>query len=330
MAKIIRNADALYERDQLKTHKHICYGKGGGSSAPAPTSSTVYQSSLPEYAQPFFSNLMTTAQQVAQTPYQPYSGPQVQGLVNNQQQGLDIAGQLGGNVAGQMQGAQAGTQAVQNNMLNSGLGSLATGYGPNSAQAWMNPYQQTAVQATMDQMQHQGDIQQRNLAQQAQQAGAFGGYRDQLEQSENTRNLNLAMGQTAAQMNNQGYQQAQQAALGGAQLGMQGQQLGLGAAQQQASLGQQGLGNLLQTGGLQQQTGQQGMDVAYQNYLNNIYYPQQQVSWESSILHGIQPGSVGGQFQYQAPANIYSQLGGLGLGAAALNKAFGRGGYVNG
>ena len=58
--------------------KNICYlGGGGGSPAPQESTSTVHQSSLPEYAEPYFTDLMERAQGLTQEDYQPYGGPRI-------------------------------------------------------------------------------------------------------------------------------------------------------------------------------------------------------------------------------------------------------------
>ena len=59
----------------------ILYGKGGGGSksAPAPTNQTVTQTNLPEYARPYFENLLNRSQALSYQGYRPYHGPYVQG-----------------------------------------------------------------------------------------------------------------------------------------------------------------------------------------------------------------------------------------------------------
>lgn len=60
-------------------------GKGGGSSKPAPTSQTVTQTNLPEYAKPYYLNLMNRAQALSYTPYQAYGGQRIAGFTPEQQ-----------------------------------------------------------------------------------------------------------------------------------------------------------------------------------------------------------------------------------------------------
>ena len=47
---------------------------GGGSSAPAPTETTVTQTDLPEYVQPYFERLLKRGEAESNQPYTPYQG----------------------------------------------------------------------------------------------------------------------------------------------------------------------------------------------------------------------------------------------------------------
>ena len=159
-------------------------------------------------------------------------------------------------------------------------------------------------------------------AQQAQQFGA---------------NLGLQGLQTGLQGQQIGLQGLQQAGnlygqgMTGAQIGLQGigaQQAGYSGA----NLAAQNLGNLGQTqfaqqqaitndmqraGAVQQAQQQQGLDVAYQNYLNQKNYPYQQLAFQSDMLRGV-PLSQTSTSMYQAPPNLASQAGGLGMTALGV------------
>lgn len=60
-------------------------GKGGGSSKPAPTNQTVTQTNLPEYAKPYFLNLLNRTQAESYRPYQTYGGERIAGFTPEQQ-----------------------------------------------------------------------------------------------------------------------------------------------------------------------------------------------------------------------------------------------------
>lgn len=143
---------------------------GGGSSAPAPaapTSQTVTQTNLPEYAQPYVETLMGKAQALtdtSQNPYQQYGGQRIAGFTPMQEQsfqnignmsvapqidqasqmagaaglgGLGAQGQagmLGGQALGYgMQGGMYGGAGADLGMSAAGMAGMGTGYGSMGA-----------------------------------------------------------------------------------------------------------------------------------------------------------------------------------------------------
>ena len=87
-------------------------------------------------------------------------------------------------------------------------GYAAQGFDPSSVSAYMNPYEDQAVQQALGDISRQGDIARNRLAGQAVQAGAFGGARQGLQEAELGRNILEQQGRTAAGMRQAGYQQA--------------------------------------------------------------------------------------------------------------------------
>ena len=139
-----------------------------------------------------------------------------------------------------------------------------------------------------------------------------------------------AAGQLGLQGTAQGMQgagmglQGVQAATGAGQLGLQG----FGAATQAAgTLGTLGqtqfgqeqaiLGEQQKVGAIQQAQAQQGLDLAYQDFLKQRNYPYQQLAFQSDMLRGL-PLSQASQSIYTAPPSMGSQLGGLGMSALGL------------
>ena len=104
---------------------------GKGSSAPAPTSQTVTQSNIPEYARPYFEDILKRGQAESYRDYTPYGGERIAGFAPGQvaaQQetfgmqtpgqfgtatDLATAGGLGSILAGQYTPGQFGAQQVQ-------------------------------------------------------------------------------------------------------------------------------------------------------------------------------------------------------------------------
>ena len=90
-----------------------------------------------------------------------------------------------------------------------GLGSLV---GPQAYQQFMSPYQQEVMDTTLSEFDRQQSIQQTGLRDQAIAAGAYGGGREGVQRAQFMNQGALNRAQLQAQLLNQGFQQAQQAA----------------------------------------------------------------------------------------------------------------------
>lgn len=227
-----------------------------------------------------------------------------QGYLNAQQQfQADQARRMQAALANQQAGITTGQSNLQALLQTQGLGA---GIGKDIALANLSNEQQANVQNLASQLQTQG-----LSADQALRAALA------------NQSTNLAA--------NQQNQQAQQYAAGlGQQLystglgGIQGAATGLGAlgAQEQAS-NLARLGAQSQTAAQQQALTQTQLDTAYQDFLRQRDYPQEQLGFYSNILRGLPVQLASTSQTYQAPPSIGSQIGGLGLGALGLSKALG-------
>jgi hypothetical protein len=235
----------------------------------------------------------------------------------------------------------------------------AQAYNPNSAQNFMNPYQQAVTNEATKEMQRQAAIQQAQNQAQGVKSGAFGGSRQGVQTSELARNLadiqskrifedystNYSQAQTAAmnafQNQQSRLQQAGNTALGaGTALGQanisggqltQGASAGLaGLGTSTANLGQltsglgQGDASFLYNMGSQNQAFQQKVqDAQRANDLQNAYEPFQRISFLSDIYKGA-PSSQQTISQATSPsASLLSQAGGLGIAGLAAYNLFG-------
>ena len=261
-------------------------------------------------------------------------GQQVVGFTPTQQAGMQLAGQGIGAYQPYLDAAQAG--------MTTGLGTIGAGaqtlagaqYEPTAARMaqFMDPYQQQVTQEALGEYDRQAAMAQNQLGGQAVQAGAFGGSRFGLQQSElarNTqdlksrrifedlsRNYQQAMG--ASQTANQQRAQAGQVfgQLGQATQGVAGAMAGLGG--QREAMGQSDVGQLMGLGGMQQQLQQQGFDVGRQNVLQAQAEPFRRLSYGQQMLQGLTPGAGTSQ-QTLAPmptTNPYTQAAGLMTGFA--------------
>jgi hypothetical protein len=335
-------------------------GKGGGGSAPAPVQQTVNNTSIPAYAQPYVESMLGQTQaltDINQNPYQTYGGERIAAFTPMQARSFQ-------NVANQKVAGQIGTGSDLATV--SGLGSIGTAnqlgqagnqyqrnatsmYGPGSVGDYMNPYLAQSLSPQLNLLAQQYGMKGAQEAGAATSAGAFGGSRNALMQGLNQQNQLLSQQKAIGEGYNTAFQNAQQAQQFGANLGLQGlqgQMAGYGQAAQAGntlnSLGQQqyaqetGINQAQQqAGAVQQAQAQQGLDMSYNDFLNQKNYPYTQLAFMSDMTRGI-PLSQSAQSVYKAPANLGSQLGGLGMtalgiyGQSQAGKGVKEGGVIKG
>jgi hypothetical protein len=309
---------------------------GGDEPAPQqPSSQTVTQTSIPEYAKPYVERMLGKAEAITNAPYQAYGGERIAGFTPMQQQAMQGVA----NLAPSKQ-LGIGTQMA-------GLGSMgALGAGnqynmnatnPYAQQAFMSPYIQNALNPQMMEAQRQSDIMAQKNNAQAVQAGAFGGGRQAIVDAERQRNLGQNLANIYGTGMQNAFQQAQQAQQFGATLGLQGNQAAIQGAQTLGQLGQTQFGqqkdilNAQMNAGAQQQgLQQQKLQQQYQDFLNQKGYDRQNISFMSDVLRGVPLGQTTQQ-QYTAPASLGAQLGGAALTYAGAKQSglFAEGGSVS-
>jgi len=293
------------------------------SPSPPQPATSMSQTTIPEYAQPYVERMLGKAEAFTEAPYQAYGGERVAGFTPLQQQAqqgvanLQPSQQLG--LGTQM----AGIGGL--NAMNAGQNYMGMATNPNAQQAFMSPYIENALRPQMEEARRQSEIQgQRNNAQAVQQ-GAFGGSRTAIVEAERQRNLDQNLANIYGTGMQNAYQQAQQAQQFGSTLGLQGQQAALQGAQALGQLGQTQFGqqrdiiNAQQNMGAQQQAlNQQKLQQQYQDFLTQKAYPQQNLAFMSDILRGAPLGQQT-QSQYTAPQpSTASQVAGLGLAAYGM------------
>ena len=222
-----------------------------------------------------------------------------------------------------------------------GLGTIGAGaqtvagadFGPGAGRAFMDPYQQAVTQEALKEVDRQAAMAQNQLAGQAVKAGAFGGSRFGIQQSELARSAqdlksrrifedlsrNFQQAQGAARAANQQRLQAGQVfgQLGRATSGIGGAMAGLGGQLQQQQ--RQDVNQLLGIGGLQQQQLQREADVGTANIAAMQNAPFQRLSTSAGILQQLLPNLVGSQtIAPFAQPNPYAQMAGLVTGAGGL------------
>lgn len=201
---------------------------GGGSKAPTKQEVVTTTSNLPDYAQPYFENLMQRAQAESYRPYTPYGGERIAGFTDPQLQaqqgimGMQTPGQLGtatglattaglGSLAaGQYNPASFQAQQVRPGGLSYFQMGAPQQFGQEQAQQYMSPYFQNVL-----------DTQKREAITDAQKAqlganlgaarqGTYGGSRQLLAQTERERALGQQLGDIQAKGLQSAYESAQQ------------------------------------------------------------------------------------------------------------------------
>lgn len=306
-------------------------GDGGGGGSSAPSSQTVTQTTIPEYAQPYATEMFGKAQaltDINQNPFQVYGGQRTAGFNPLQQQAFQNIQQMRVSPA---------TGAGMDLAATAGLGGLGAGgqyqqmaTDPNAMRAYMSPYMQNVVdfQKTQAIQDYARQLPGQQAA--ATRAGAFGGSRQAIVESEAQRNLQNQLAGIQAQGTQSAFERAQQAQQFGANLGLQGLGLTGQMAGQLGQLGQQNYQQLMGINQAQQQAGaqiqaleQQALGQRYQDFLNQQRYPYQQLAFMSDILRGV-PATSSAQTMYQAPGSTMGQLAGLGMGVGSLMSGIGR------
>ena len=302
------------------------------------TETTQTQVLIPEYIEKPTEKMANTLDQLMQ---QQFNVPQQQvaGFSPTQQAAMM---QAYGGIGAYQPFLQAATDAQAAALGTTGAGVQSLGqmqFDPARAQAFMDPYQQAVTQEALKEVDRQAAMAQNQLAGKAVQAGAFGGSRFGLQQSELARNAqdlksrrifedlsrNYQQAQAAAQAaNTQRMQQAQQFGnLGKATSGIGGVMAGLGAQTQQ--LGQSDVNQLMGIGGMQQQLGQRQFDVNTANIAALENAPFQRLSASAGIMGQLLPGGAGTQVVAPfAQTNPYAQAAGLlATGAGGLGALIG-------
>jgi hypothetical protein len=269
-------------------------GKGGGGGG-GPSQQTVTQTNLPEYARPYFENLLERGQAESYREYTPYGGERIAGFdpmqtaAQQQVAGMQTPGQFGSgtNLAttgGQQSlgyggaGAAMGSGAVGTGQqalgyggagaaygaYGAGLGGLASGAGQNYFDMATNPYAQAAFMSPY--MQNVIDAQKREAITDAQKAqlnanlgaarqGTYGGARQLLAGTERERALGQQLGDIQDKGMQSAYDQAMKAMQFGSDIGLRGYQTGIQGAQ---------------TGIEGARTGMQGVGQALQGYQTGL------------------------------------------------------------
>ena len=298
---------------------------------------------LAPWAGEYVTGMLGKAQALAEMPYQQYTGALTPGASQLQQQAFAGLGALqtpAGIGQAEQRTAQLGQQMGG---LSYAPGTFtADTFNTQAAQQYMNPYLQSALTPQLDEARRQAEIQRVQQAGRLTKAGAYGGSRQAIMESELARNLGQNLASITGQGYNTAYQQAQaafqqdqqrklqaqqaleQSRQYGAGFGLQGLQAATQAAQQQAALAQasqqaglRGLEAQLSAGQTQRDIEAQGLAADYNRFKEERDNPYKMLQYQASFLQGLPIAAT----SYQAETSPLQNIMGTGSGLLALYQA---------
>jgi hypothetical protein len=289
---------------------------------------------LADWASPYITSYLGRAQAEAQQPYEAYQGPLTAGPSALQNQAFSgIAGLTVPTGIGQAAN-MAGNFATQAG--NTQYGAVGSDFGNQQAQQYMNPYLQSALNPAMEEARRQADISRMADAGRLTQAGAFGGSRQAIMESEGRRNLMDKQNQMLTSGYSTAFDKAQQQFNAdqarkiqeqqfGSELGLRGLQTGIQGAQTQGLLSEAqnkaGLANLQQQlagGEIQRGIASEGVKADLDEFNRQRDDPFKKLQFEREMISGLPVGSVTNQTQ--GLSGLAALIQGMG-GAAALNTS---------
>jgi hypothetical protein len=262
---------------------------GTGTSSAAATGvgqQTGTESSLSNWAGPYVTDMLAKGQALSNQDYQAYGGPLTAGESDLQKTAFQ--GIAGLTIPTDQMGAFTPQQ-----------------FSAQAAKDYMNPYLTAALDPQIEEARRQAQIQNLQNRTAATKAGAFGGGRAALMESENQRNAL----QNMAAITGKGYSDAYDKAMNQFNVEQGRQQTaqdaantyGLTALQRQADAGQ-----------VQRDIEQQGITADVKEFENQREFPYKQVQYQQSLLQGLPLAAQ--TYSYSQPSalsEILSQGGGL-------------------
>lgn len=315
------------------------------------TTQNIYQSNIPAFLEPYYKELLENAEgaynPAGYTPYEDANGNPIARLAEFsglQNEAFGLAGNLPEGYQGSFNAA--GQAAGQINQIGN-QASAGDFYDPTDYEnqaftqgqydAWMNPYIENVLNRAQDRATTRFDEQQMLRDQSAARTGSFGGSRSYVTNALAQRDLNDQLSDLEATQYSNAFNQAQNALVGQRQLGeassqfdantrMRGAdilgaganlQMNLGVNQGKADLSS--IDAMLKTGGMQQQLEQAGLDLDYQDFLNQRDWARNMIGQHANLLRGtptVQTGST--STQTQGNASTANQIAGAAVASYPL------------
>ena len=219
------------------------------------------ESSLSSWAGDYVTGMLGKGQALANQPYQAYTGPLSAGQSTAQQAAFQGVGSLA------VPTQQMGTFQPQQ-------------FTAQAAQDYMNPYLQAALDPQIEEARRQAQISRLADAGRLTQAGAYGGSRQAIMESELNRNL----GQNLAAITGQGYQDAYTQAMNQFNVEQQRQQTAQDAANR---YGLEALASQANLGAQERAIEAEGIAADIAQFEEERDFPYKQVQYQQSLLQGL-------------------------------------------
>lgn len=262
-------------------------------SLPAATPlGTSTSSSLSPWAGDYVTGYLGKGQALANAPMQTYGGPLTAGASDLQQQAFAGIGSL----------AQAGYAPQQ---YQGGT------FGAQEAQQYMNPYISAALNPQLAEMQRQSDIARLSDASRLSKAGAFGGSRQAIMESEGRRNLLEKQGQAIGQGYQTAYDKAMQQFNTEQDRRLGAEKAGEASRQYSAEYGLKSLGELGAMGATQRAITGEGIAADKAQFEEQRDYPFKMVQYQKDLLQGLPITSAATTANTTGVSNLSSQILGL-------------------
>jgi hypothetical protein len=232
---------------------------GVGTAASSGVAGT--ESNLSNWAGPYVTDMLGKGQALSETPYQAYTGPLTAGASELQTQSFGNAANL--------------------NVPTANMGGFTPGtFDETQANKYMNPYLSAALNPVLEEQRRQAEIGRIGEAARYTKAGAYGGGRQAIADTENTRNLGTLQNKTLTEGYRTAYDKAMDQFNKEQGLGLQAQDLtnryGLSAIEEQAKLG-----------GTQRDITSQGIAADKAQFEEERADPFKKVQFQQSLLQGL-------------------------------------------
>lgn len=266
------------------------------------------ESSLSNWVGPYVTEMLGRGQAVSSTPYQAYMGPLTAGQSGLQQQAFSGLANL-----------TVPTSQMQPFKPTSFTSTYTTPEGKQAplSQQYMSPYLQAALEPQLAEARRQAEISRMDTASRLAKAGAYGGSRQAVMESEGLRNL----ASNLANITGTGYQKAFESAQQQFNTEQDRQALATKAAQDY------GLGMLqkqLEAGATQRGIEGEGIAADYLQFKEERDYPYKQIQFMQSLLQNLPLATE--SYVTQQPGTL-AQLSGTAAGSMTiydqLKKIFG-------